>query len=126
MIMLRSLAITYGIAFAVIGMLGFLPAVTPSGLLFGVFAVDVLHNLIHLITGGVAVGMAVSGERTARLYFRVFGVIYLVVAAFGLYYGDNALLGAIAHNWADVALHLAAALIALYLGFFYRRRTPAV
>jgi hypothetical protein len=119
--MLKNFAIAFGIVFLVIGVLGFFPPVAPNGMLLGLFEVGVLHNIIHLATGAAAIAMALSGEAAARLYFQIFGVIYAIVALLGFLYGDAALLGIVAHNWADVWLHLIIAAVALYLGFGYRR-----
>ncbi len=119
--MLKTSAIVFGVVFLVIGLLGFFPAFAPAGYLFGLFQVGVIHNLVHLITGGVAIAMAMSGERSARLYFQIFGVVYGVVAVLGLFYGNAPLLGIMAHNWGDVWLHVVIAGVALYLGFGYRR-----
>ncbi len=48
-------------------------------------------------------------------------MIYAVVAALGLYSGNEPVLGLIANNTADVALHAAIAVVALYLGFALTR-----
>jgi hypothetical protein len=50
-------------------------------------------------------------------------VIFALVALLGVFYGDAALAGVIAHNWADVWLHVVIAAVALYLGFGYRTHT---
>lgn len=118
--MLKNFAIAFGVVFLVIGVLGFFPPIAPNGYLLGVFQVGVLHNIIHLATGAVAIAMALSGEGAARLYFQIFGVIYAIVAVLGFFFGDAPLLGIIAHNWADVWLHVVIAAVALYLGFAYR------
>lgn len=121
--MLKTYALWFGIVFLVIGVLGFFPPVAPNGLLFGIFQVGVLHNIVHLLSGGVALAVAASGERASRMYFQIFGAIYAVVALLGFIYGDAPLLGIMAHNWADVWLHVVIAVVALYLGFGYRRPT---
>ena len=121
--MLKTAAIWFGIIFLVIGALGFFPGLAPESMLLGIFHVDTLHNVVHLLTGGVALAAAVAGERASRVYFQVFGVVYALVALLGFFYGNAPLLGIMAHNWADVWLHVAIAVVALYLGFGYRRRT---
>jgi hypothetical protein len=120
--MLKTIAIVFGIIFIAIGVLGFVPFIAPNGMLLGIFHVGPLHNIVHLISGIAAIAMAMAGEATARLYFKIFGVIYAVVAVLGLFYGNAPLLGIMAHNWADVWLHVIIAGVALYLGFGYRER----
>ena len=51
------------------------------------------------------------------MFFRIFGVIYALVAALGIYSGEHPMLGLIANNYADVGLHAVIAAVALYLGF---------
>jgi hypothetical protein len=121
--MLKTYALWFGVIFLIIGVLGFFPPLAPNGMLLGIFHVDALHNIVHLLTGGVALGVAAAGERASRMYFQIFGVIYAIVALLGFVYGNTPLLGIMAHNWADVWVHVAIAAVALYLGFGYRRHT---
>lgn len=123
--MLKRAAIIFGIAFVAAGILGFVPGVTTAdGYLLGIFHVDAAHNIIHLVSGAVALYAGMQSESLSRLYFQAFGVIYAVVALLGLFYGREPLLGFIAHNPADVVLHLVIAVVALYLGFVYREHRP--
>ena len=50
-------------------------------------------------------------------FFKVFGVVYGLVAILGFFAGDQPLLGMIAHNMADTWLHVAIAVVSLWLGF---------
>ena len=106
----------FAVVFIVIGILGFVPGITTDGQLLGIFAVDTLHNIIHLISGLVALVVAMTSTASARLYFKVFGVIYGLVTIIGLVQGDT-ILGLFMVNMADNILHIAITLIALYLGF---------
>lgn len=114
--MIKKLAIIFGAVFLLIGILGYIPALTPSGMLFGVFAVDAMHNAVHLITGAVALAVGLSNERASMVYFQVFGIIYAIITVLGLARGNAPVLG-MAHNVADIWLHLVTALVALYIGF---------
>lgn len=113
--MVQKLAWVFGIVFVVIGLLGFVPALTPGGNLLGIFTVDPLHNIIHLLSGILALGAVLAGNY-ARLYFQVFGVVYAVVAVVGFMQGDT-VLGLIVTNTADHVLHLVIAAVALWAGF---------
>lgn len=112
----QKAAIVFGAAFVLVGILGFIPAFTPNGNLLGVFEVNGVHNMIHLLSGIVALAVSRS-YKNSRLYFQVFGIIYALVTILGLFYGDNDLLGIVAHNVADIFLHLIITAAALYFGF---------
>lgn len=121
--MLRKASMAFGIVFVAIGLLGFIPALTPNGNLLGIFHVDAVHNIIHLASG-VAALLAASSAAYSRLYFQIFGVIYALVAIAGFIPGlvteDMKLLGLFHINMADNWLHVVIAAAALYLGYFYR------
>lgn len=121
--MIKRIAIAFGVIFMIVGVLGFIPAVTPitddevTGRLLGVFAVDPAHNVVHLVTGLIAVAVGLASEEASRMYFKVFGVIYGLVALLGFGYGNAPILGLIANNLADAVLHAVIAVVALFLGF---------
>ncbi len=68
--MLRKAAMVFGAAFVLVGLLGFVPALTPNGLLLGLFAVDGTHNLVHILSGVAALAASTSASYS-RLYFQV-------------------------------------------------------
>jgi hypothetical protein len=105
-----------GWIFVVIGILGFIPGITSDGMLIGLFEVDAVHNIVHLITGILLVWLAMRGEDSARMIAKVFGVIYALVTILGFVGGDN-VLGIMMNNMADNILHLVLALILLWAGF---------
>jgi hypothetical protein len=106
----------FGIVFILIGILGFIPGVTNAdGMLLGIFQVDALHNVIHLLSGIVAL-LCAGSHKGAKSYFKIFGVIYALVTILGFVGGGN-VLGLIMVNGADNALHLIIAVVALALGF---------
>jgi hypothetical protein len=123
--MLKKIAVAFGVIFVVVGVLGYVPAFVTDGRLLGLFEVNSLHNLVHLVTGIIAIVAGVSSERTSRMFFRIFGVIYALVALLGIYSGNEPLLGLIANNYAGVGLHAVIAVVALYLGFAMKPRKPA-
>ena len=116
--MIKTAALLFGIVFLLIGILGFVPAVTPdNGMLLGVFHVNIAHNIIHLASGVVFLLCGMAGAGPSRTFFQIFGIIYAVVAVLGFYYGDNALLGLISNNTADTWLHVVLAVVMLFFGF---------
>jgi hypothetical protein len=117
---LKKLAVIFGVVFVAMGVLGWIPAISPGGKLLGLFHVNAAHNLVHLATGGVAIGCGAASENSSRLFFQIFGVIYAVVAALGFFYGDQPLFGIVSNSRANSVLHVVRAAIALYIGFAMR------
>jgi hypothetical protein len=72
---------------------------------------------LHLLTGIFALYAGIVSARLAGMFFRNFGILYVLVAILGLYYGDHPIFGVIANNMADVKLHAVLGTIALILGF---------
>jgi len=103
--------------FLLIGVLGFVPSATTDGMLLGMFHVNPAHNFVHLLSGVVAVVAGLSGGSAPLWFFRVFGIIYGLVAILGFMGGSEPVLGMIANNRADVWLHALLSLVSLILGF---------
>lgn len=112
--MVTTLAKVFGVVFILIGILGFIPGITSDGHLLGIFEVDAVHNIIHLLTGIIAFAVA-SSVHGSRVFFKVFGIIYALVMILGFVTGD--VLGLIHVNLADNVLHLIIAVVALWAGF---------
>jgi hypothetical protein len=116
--MLKTAAILFGIVFLLVGVLGFVPGITTTGqMLLGIFHVNAVHNIVHLLSGAVALITGLTSTAAARMYFRVFGIVYALVAILGFFIGNGLLLGLISNNMADTWLHVLIALVALALGF---------
>src|SRR3990167_8469380 len=114
--MVRIFAILFGIGFIFAGVAGFLPMFMPDGLLLGYFEVDAMHNLVHLISGIIAI-LAATNYRYAKLYFQVFGIIYGIVTIAGFVLGGDFNFMMMHMNMADNILHLGITIVALYLEF---------
>jgi hypothetical protein len=115
---IKTAAIIFGVVFLLAGLLGFVPALTPNHLFLGLLMVDPVHNGIHILTGIVAL-IAAYHYDWSILYFKVFGIIYALVTIAGFLMQGNLI---ITHmNTADNFFHLIVAIVALYLGFFYRK-----
>ena len=115
--MIRQMAFILGAVFLLIGVLGFVPSATTDGMLLGMFHVNPAHNFVHLLSGVVAVVAGLSGGSAPLWFFRVFGIIYGLVATLGFMGGSEPVLGMIANNRADVWLHALLSLVSLILGF---------
>jgi hypothetical protein len=121
--MLKKLAIGFGVIFVIIGILGFIPGFMRDGHLFGIFHVNAAHNAVHLLTGGVAIACGMASAYASQMFFRIFGVVYGLVAILGFVGGDKPVLGFISNNIADAWLHTAIAAVSLFLGFVYHEVT---
>lgn len=114
--MIQKLAWVFGVVFIVLGVLAFVPAAAPGGMLLGVFSVDAMLAAVYLVSGVVACLAAWRSERAALMYFKVFGIIYAIMTVAGFLQSDS-ILGLTAVDGADNLLHLVAAALALWAGF---------
>jgi hypothetical protein len=115
--MIKTIATIFGIVFLAVGVLGFVPGATTNGHLLGIFHVNAAHNIVHIMSGIAALIAAGMGHMATRNYFRIFGVVYGLVAVLGFMQGDQPVLGLLANNAADTWLHVGIAVVSLVLGF---------
>lgn len=108
--MIKSLTWILGIVLLLVGIAGY---VTGDMLLW--FQVDPIHNAVHVLSGIVGIGAAMSGTSYSRLYLIIFGIVYALVAVIGFATGD--IFGLFGVNDADNYLHAAIALVSLGAGF---------
>lgn len=114
--MTTTLAWVFGVVLTLVGVLGFVPGITTDNLLLGIFHVDMLHNIVHVVTGLAALAAAM-GYFSPKLYFQVFGVVYGLVTVLGFVTGGAILFET---NMADNLLHVVIAAVALYAGFMMK------
>lgn len=100
-----------GAVLVIVGLLGFF---MPSPLL-GFFEVDMIHNVIHLASGAIALVVA-GNHASARMYLIIFGLVYAAVALIGYVQGAT-VLGIFAVNAADNVLHAVIGAVCLVVGF---------
>jgi len=122
--MLKNIGLAFGVILLLAGIAGYVPALTPDGKLLGVFAVNGAHNIVHILTGVIALAIALASPANLSMFFKIFGVVYALVAVLGFFSGDQPLLGIIAHNAADMWLHVLIAAATLWIGFGMKE--PAV
>lgn len=118
-----------GIVFLLVGILGFVPGITTNldtitfashesdAKLLGLFQVNVLHNIVHLLFGVVGLLLARKWT-TARAFLIYGGVTYLVLWAYGLVIDFDSALNFVALNTADNWLHLFLGIGMVLLGFY--------
>lgn len=128
---LRQFALVLGAVLLIIGILGFFePLMTvesPIGdgstvsLLFGLFAVNTVHNLVHIASGILGIAAGLISWPASRLYAQAFGVVYGLVTVAGMLSPEGTMfLGILPLNLADTVLHLIITVAALYFGFSRR------
>jgi hypothetical protein len=99
--------------FAVTGSVGFVQ--TTGALLFGVFELNGLHNVVHLAVGAVLLVAATRRVPVARTINAIVGAAFFAVGLVGLFIigGD---LNILAINGGDEVLNFATAALLLLVG----------
>ncbi len=115
--MLRTLAVIFGLALIGFGIIGFMPSITTDGMIYGIFKTNAAHNVVHMAIGVIAIWTGFTSSYAAKLFFAIFGIVWVIVAIVGFMHGDQNILGLIANNPANSWLHLAIGIVALFLGF---------
>jgi hypothetical protein len=130
---MKTFALVYGIVFLLVGVAGFIPGLTIAhehpdvavtgglGLLFGLFPVNFLHNLVHIAFGvwGLAASRSVGAIRG---YARSVAIIYVILAVMGFITLGNiyTTFGLVPLYGHDIWLHLVLAAGAAYFGYMHR------
>ena len=124
----QRVAQLFGIVFIVLAILGFVasgasmeadPEMAPK--LLGLFPVNLLHNVVHLLFGvwGLLAARSFSGAKT---YGMLGGAAYLALATLGNLSPD--MFGLIPIGGNDVLLHAALGVVLVVVGLLAKR--PAV
>ncbi len=127
----RTFALVWGILFLVAGASGFVMATPPHpshpplmvdsfyGQAMGLFPVNILHNLVHLLFGvwGLLASRSLSGSRG---YAKGVAIIYAVLTVAGIVPGLNTMFGLVPLYGNDIWLHALLALVAAYFGWMHR------
>jgi hypothetical protein len=132
----RTFAMIFGIVFLIVGAGGFIPGLNMMdhagspmdanvtmksmfGYELGLFPVNLLHNVVHILFGiwGVLAARSLGG---ARMYFRSVAVIYALLTVMGLVPSLNTTFGLIPIYGNDVWLHALLAIVAAYFGWMNR------
>lgn len=117
---LQKLAGVFGVIFVLLAVLGFIApggmsmAMDPNtGLLLGLFPVNLLHNVVHLLFGiwGFVASRAWSGSKS---YFTIAGAIYLVLTCLGFLSPTG--FGLVPLGGNDIWLHTVLAIAMLGIG----------
>src|ERR1700738_5092766 len=100
--MVKSAAILFGIVFLAVGILGFVPGVTTDvngmPMLLGIFHVNTAHNFVHIASGVVFLLCGMAGAGPSRMFFKIFGLVYALVAVLGFMNPAGPLFGMVSNN----------------------------
>lgn len=123
--MIRNAARIFGGIYLLVGILGFVPGLTAPmpgatmggmSLLLGLFPINPLHNIVHIIIG--IGGLVVAGNlANARAYFKSLAVVYGLLTILGLIPATSNVFGLVPLGSWDIGLHLITAVAAAYFGW---------
>ena len=127
---IQKITTAFGIIYFLVGVLGFVPGVTRftpnptgtvpgEGLLLGIFAVNVVHNIAHLALGAVLIWGGLSAARVAGVN-RIMAVVFLVLVVASVI---APIVEGVNLNPADTVLHLVSALLTGFLAYAAGRST---
>jgi uncharacterized protein DUF4383 len=116
---LQMVALVFGAIYLAAGILGFLPFLGGSytmtnHALLGIFQINLLHNLVHVVIGiaGLAAAASLANSRT---FCQIVGVILLLLGVLGVFVANP--LGLLYIGGLDIALHLVSGAVLAYFGF---------
>ncbi|HSV65905.1 MAG TPA: DUF4383 domain-containing protein [Mycobacteriales bacterium] len=110
-----------GVVYLLVGLVGFTVtggtdfAAHHGNKLLGLFEINPLHNLVHILVGVLLAGAAYAGLGLSRAVNTLVGAIYLFVGVIGLFILDNSA-NILALNGFDNVLHFGSALVLLGIG----------
>jgi hypothetical protein len=122
----RLVATIFGAVYILVGLLGFAVTggvafvATSGGLLLGVFEVNPLHNIAHLLIGAVLLVAGLTRVTAAKAANTTVGAVYLLLGIVGFFLvGTSA--NILALNTPDHFLHLVSAIVLLGVGLAAER-----
>ncbi|MFF1632359.1 DUF4383 domain-containing protein [Leifsonia sp. NPDC058248] len=126
----RLVATIFGAVYIVVGLLGFAYTggvgfvATQGGLILGIFEVNPLHNIAHLLIGAALLIAGLTRVAAAKAVNTTVGAVYLLLGIVGFFLvgtGANIL----ALNTPDHVLHLVSAIVLLGVGLGAERTVRA-
>ncbi|WAC65651.1 DUF4383 domain-containing protein [Agrococcus sp. SL85] len=116
----RIVATVFGAVYLLVGVLGLFVAGgnfvgQEGGLLLGIFQVNHLHNIAHLLIGAALLAAGLRSTPAAKGTNTTVGAVYLLLGILGFFIAGTAV-NILALNTADHILHLASAIVLLGAG----------
>jgi hypothetical protein len=124
----RIIATLFGTVYVLVGLLGFfwvngVPFAGPgdgSNAILGIFEVNPLHNVVHLLIGAALLIAGAGTAASARAANSTVGALYLLLGVVGFFLtapdGGRSPINFLSLNVPDHILHLATALLLLATG----------
>lgn len=116
----KLVAYVLGAVYLLVGLVGFavnsdFADKNTNDKLLGLFEINGLHNVVHLLIGVALLAAARAGYRAARSMNMAVGAVYLLVGIIGLFI-LNSSANILSLNAADNALHIGSAIVLLAVG----------
>ena len=88
MTILQKIALGYFVALMFAAALNYMPGLTDEqGLAFGIFALDIFDDSLHVASALWALAAALISHRAAKVFLLQFGALYLGDGVFGFFTG---------------------------------------
>ncbi len=88
MTLIQKCALGYFVVLLGAAALNYVPGLTDAnGLAFGIFALDLFDDALHLVSAIWALAAAFFGARASKVFLVIFGALYLGDGVFGLFTG---------------------------------------
>jgi hypothetical protein len=126
----RKVAFGYAVVLLLVASLNYLPfpgIIDADGRTFGIFALDIYDDALHLVSALWALAAALISARASRMFLILFGALYFLDGLLGCFTGSGFLdLGIFTWGVLDIsytlkflssAPHLILGGIALFIGF---------
>ena len=128
----QNVGMGVGILALAVGILGFIPGITARygelmflgpnshAMLFGLFQVSMLLNIVQLVIGATGWAMSRSGMG-ARNFLMGFGALYIVLSIFGLSVGVDSAANFLSLNTMDNWTHMVLGVLMIGAGWILSR-----
>ena len=105
MSILQKICLGYVVALLGAASLNYVPGLTDAeGLAFGIFALDIFDDGLHVASALWALAAARISHRAAKIFLILFGALYLGDGVFGFFTGYGYLdLGIFTNGWAGLS-----------------------
>jgi len=88
--LVRKIAVLYAVVLTLAALTNYIPGLTDAqGRAFGIFALDIYDDALHLASATWAAVAAYLSTRASALFLRLFGTLYLLDGLLGLAFGSG-------------------------------------
>lgn len=127
----RTVAAVSGVVFLLVGVIGFIPAISPQAdsvqgmevadaAVLGLVPVNAIANIVHILFGAILLYGATKTS-LAIAVLRGLGVVYLLLSVLGLVADEG--FGILPLGGGELFVHIATALVFLGVGFLLPDRS---